>query len=86
MPCKGIYGGKGRMVGIACSMVSRRKVCHVCGAPMTRLCDASNDDGTPCDMPMCNKHSHRIGKDTDVCEKHFTRVDAKQAMKNRKGE
>lgn len=59
------------------------KKCYVCGKPMTSLCDATNDNGKPCDRPMCEEHRNRVGSDLDVCEHHDNPNDIQQAEKNR---
>jgi hypothetical protein len=37
-----------------------------------RLCDHMDDSGKICSAPLCEKHSHRVGKDTDLCPRHFS--------------
>ena len=61
------------------------KKCYICGKPHTSLCDATNENGEPCDMPMCNEHRNRAseGLDVDVCDKHNNPKDIEQAKKNR---
>lgn len=70
-------------MGIANRRASGAKFCYVCGKPMTSLCDASKKDGTPCDLPMCDEHRHRVGKDVDVCGYHMHPKYVSQARKNR---
>lgn len=50
---------------------------------MTSLCDATKKDGTPCNLPMCDKHRHRVGDDIDVCQYHNHPKYIEQAKKNR---
>ena len=59
------------------------KKCHICGRPYTSLCDATNKDGEPCDLPMCDTHRNRVGLDVDVCDVHDNHIDREQAKKNR---
>jgi len=56
--------------------------CHVCGKPMTALCDATRRDGKPCNLPMCEEHRHRVADviNVDVCNRpHYIA----QAVENR---
>lgn len=59
------------------------KKCHICGRPYTSLCDATNKDGEPCDLPMCDTHRNRVGLDVDVCDVHDNHIDREQAKRNR---
>jgi hypothetical protein len=61
------------------------KKCYICGRPYTSLCDATNKDGEPCDLPMCDTHRNRVGLglDVDVCDIHNNHIDREQAKKNR---
>ena len=61
------------------------KKCYVCGKPYTSLCDATNENMEPCNMPMCDNHRNRVsdGLDIDVCDKHNNPKDIEQAKKNR---
>jgi hypothetical protein len=77
MPCE----TRGGMV--VCSRKPGAR-CHECGKPVTALCDATKKDGTICDMPMCDEHRHRVGKDVDVCKYHNHPKYIKTAINNRK--
>ena len=59
------------------------KKCYLCEKTYTSLCDATNEAGKPCDLPMCDEHRNRIGLDTDVCNKHNNPQDIELAKKNR---
>lgn len=59
------------------------KKCYICGKPYTSLCDATNKNGEPCDLPMCDEHRNRVGLDVDVCDNHNNYIDKKQAKENR---
>lgn len=59
------------------------KKCYICGRPYTSLCDATNENGEPCDMPMCDKHRNSVAIDVDVCNRHNNPKDREQAKKNR---
>lgn len=83
MPCKIFKDKNGNTAGFICSR-DKKTVCHVCGKPMTSLCDATKKDGTPCDIPMCDEHRHTVGLDTDVCCYHNYPKYIKQALENRK--
>ncbi len=71
--------------GIKIRTSKPHKKCYICGKPHTSLCDATNENGEPCDMPMCNEHRNRAseGLDVDVCDKHNNPKDIEQAKKNR---
>ncbi len=84
MTCKPIKTIDGRITGISCGRGSRKyPTCHACGNPFTSLCDATREDGKPCDLPMCDEHKNRIGEDTDVCKFHNYPTYIEQAKKNR---
>ena len=59
------------------------KKCYICGKPYTSLCDATNENGEPCDIPMCDEHRNRVTIDVDVCNHHNNPKDREQAKKNR---
>jgi hypothetical protein len=82
MPCKPLLDKHGRTVGFACS---RRETipCHVCGKPMTTLCDATDINGKSCDKPMCDAHKHTVWSDTDVCDEHNSPPYIQTAIQNR---
>lgn len=82
MPCRPFTSEDGSIVGIACSRRKNTR-CHVCGKPMTALCDATRKDGRPCDNPMCDEHKHTVGPDVDVCEYHNSPKYIESALKNR---
>lgn len=64
-------------------MDKNEKMCYVCGRRSVSLCDASKENGEPCDMPMCEEHRNKIGVDLDVCEYHSNKKDILQAGENR---
>lgn len=80
MPCRLFSNKEGTIIGITCS---RTLKCHVCGKPYTSLCDATRNDGTPCDNPMRDEHRITVGEDTDVCIYHNKTKFIEQAIKNR---
>lgn len=63
--------------------VRKSKSCHICGKPMTSLCDATRKDGKPCDLPMCDEHRVRVAVDLDVCKYHNYPKYIEQARDNR---
>lgn len=84
MPCKPILGLNKEVVGISCTRNGDEKdVCYICKKPMTSLCDATRNDGQPCDLPMCDEHRIKVGPDTDVCKYHNYPKFIEQAKKNR---
>jgi hypothetical protein len=83
MTCKIFKDKNGNPAGFICSK-NKKQVCHVCGKPSISLCDATRNDGTPCDNPMCDEHRYTVGHDTDVCQFHNSPKFIEQAIKNRK--
>lgn len=84
MPCKPMLNKYGNVIGISCTRKGDKKnICHICGKPMTALCDATRKDGKPCDIPMCDEHRYTVGDDTDVCMYHNSPKYIKQAKENR---
>ncbi len=67
---------------VVCSRDTKNR-CYICGAPSVALCDATKKDGTPCDLPMCEKHRNRVGDDIDICQYHNYPKYIKQAKENR---
>lgn len=60
----------------------RRKKCHQCDAPSTKLCDHVKASGKTCDRPMCDKHATRGDMpDIDFCNKHSQQQSERPAMK-----
>jgi hypothetical protein len=43
-----------------------------CGAPATRECDYPIARRKTCDAPMCDAHSHSVGRDLDYCDAHHS--------------
>lgn len=83
MACNILRDENKNRIGFVCS-INKKQVCHICGKPMTSLCDATRKDGTPCDNPMCDEHRHTVGYDTDVCKYHNYPKYISQAILNRK--
>lgn len=81
MGCNIIKDEYGRTVAIACGR--NYKKCYFCDRPMTSLCDSEKEDGTTCDLPMCDEHKVNIGVDTDVCPKHYNQEGVYVALVNR---
>ena len=71
MHCKIINTGKG--TAIVCGR-PRPRPCAYCGAPHTRLCDYPLDKNVAeyrtCDTPMCDRCTHRAGREEDYCREH----------------
>lgn len=62
---------KGAIIGWVCSRGERQaEACYLCGKPAIRLCDYEDASGS-CDRPLCRRHSHHTGADTDYCPEHF---------------
>lgn len=83
MGCEWWRDEYGNVIGVKCSR-REQTTCIECGGPMVALCDATKKDGTSCDAPMCEKHRHKVGPDTDVCKYHNYPKYIEQALKNRK--
>jgi hypothetical protein len=76
-PCDVIADGKAGII-IACSRGGRaRQRCCICGGTATVLCDyplRGEKVGQTCDLPLCRKHTTRVGPNRDYCPAH-ARVD-----------
>lgn len=77
MPCEYVTL-PGGVVALACGARRRRtRPCAYCGGRSSRLCDfpilrvvAGHEQKGPCDVPLCDRCTTRIGGDGDLCRAH----------------